>query len=93
MLDICLNSYHFIISNVVPAGMEHSGRVDVGEPLHRPGRAVDLNPGPGYPHCAILHSTTSHHDRVTQVDAACPTEIMLVEFVTLTEVTIHCVVW
>ena len=77
MLDISQNSYHFIISNVMPAGMVHSRSVDVGEPLLCPSRAVDLHLGPGYPHCAIPHPPTSHHYCVAQVDAACPTEIFL----------------
>ena len=84
-----LNSYHFIISNVMPAGMVHSGCVEIWERLALPGRAVDLDPGPAYPHgdrrglaifwggvSATRLSTTSHHDCVAQVDAACPTEII-----------------
>ena len=71
-----LNSYHFIISNVLPAGMVHSGCVEIWELLALPGRVVDLNIGPAYPHSATRLSTTSHHDCVAQVDAACPTEII-----------------
>ena len=62
----------------MPAGVVHSGSVDVWEPLARPGHSVGLHPGPGFPLCGldIGLSTTSHHDCFAQVNAACPTEIL-----------------
>ena len=76
MLDMSKYSYHFIIFNVMPAGMVVSASVDIRKLVPLPVYVVLLHPGPGYPLCATPHPPTSHHDCVSKLDAACHTEIM-----------------